>query len=78
MLDNLSLITNQKRVLNNVARKILFFFKKKIYLFRFYIFQNYKFTMSSIIELSDIEEYNAEDFADVAEIVNKDNKVHNV
>ncbi|GBC36937.2 hypothetical protein GLOIN_2v1773466 [Rhizophagus irregularis DAOM 181602=DAOM 197198] len=28
--------------------------------------------MSSIIELSDIEEYNAEDFADVAKIVNKD------
>jgi hypothetical protein len=33
--------------------------------------------MSSIIELSDIEEYNAEDFADVAKIVNKD-KVNNV
>ena len=33
--------------------------------------------MSSVIELSDIEEYNAEDFADVAEIVNKD-KVNNV
>ncbi|PKY31401.1 hypothetical protein RhiirB3_393301 [Rhizophagus irregularis] len=28
--------------------------------------------MSSIIELSDIEEYNAEDFADVAKIVDKD------
>ncbi|GET56398.1 hypothetical protein RIR_e59996_A0A2I1FEK4_9GLOM [Rhizophagus irregularis DAOM 181602=DAOM 197198] len=28
--------------------------------------------MSSIIELSDIEEYNAEDFMDPVEIVNKD------
>jgi len=33
--------------------------------------------MSSIIELSDIEEYNAEDFMDSVEIVNKD-KVNNV
>ena len=33
--------------------------------------------MSSIIELSDIEEYNAEDFMDSVKIVNKD-KVNNV
>jgi hypothetical protein len=33
--------------------------------------------MSSIIELSDIEEYNAKDFMDPVEIVNKD-KVNNV
>jgi hypothetical protein len=33
--------------------------------------------MSSIIELSDIEEYNAKDFVDLVEIVNKD-KVNNM
>lgn len=77
--SNLSLITNQKRVLNNVTRQILFFLKKinLLILFQFYIFQIYEFTMSSIIELSDIKEYNAEDFTDVAGIVNKD-KVNNV
>ncbi|PKC65557.1 hypothetical protein RhiirA1_460879 [Rhizophagus irregularis] len=32
------------------------------------------YSISFIIELSDIEEYNAKDFADVAEIVNKDKK----
>lgn len=63
-----------KRVQNNVTRKILFL-KKKIFLFynNFTFFKS-QFIMSSLIELSDIEEYNAEDFADFVEISNK-NKV---